>query len=179
MTNLNRFAQLYKQRIIFIFETPLEMKDLSNYFDPSTVWIDVTNMKDVEVGYVQGVDSFGNFVLKSPANKIQEENLSTNEIYYKIYFNIKLQREKYINKILRQKAYLDINEPFRYINDNSPYSNEYRAVAKKITDYLVETNVQIEDYIKSNTFSNKDILKYLNKEFKDVIKEIGLEEFKI
>ena len=177
MAKLNKFAQLYKQKVIYIYETPLAMDELSNYFDPKTVWIDVTDMPNVEVGYIQGVDESGNFVLKSPTSVSQEENYMTpDEIYYTIYYNIKLQREKYMNKIVRKKAFLDINEPLRYANTD----DEISAISKKILDYLTTTNKAIEAYLKEKNYTEQKITaEYLNKPFEDVIKEIGLNEFSI
>jgi len=177
MAKLNKFAQLYKQKVIYIYETPLAMDELSNYFDPKTVWIDVTNMPNVEVGYIQGVDESGNFVLKSPTSVSQEENYMTpDEIYYTIYYNIKLQREKYMNKIVRKKAFLDIDEPLRYANTD----DEISTISKKILDYLTTTNKDIESYLKEKNYTEqKTIAEYLNKPFEDVIKEIGLNEFSI
>lgn len=177
MAKLNKFAQLYKQKVIYIYETPLAMDELSNYFDPKTVWIDVTNMPNVEVGYIQGVDESGNFVLKSPTSVSQEENYMTpDEIYYTIYYNIKLQREKYMNKIVRKKAFLDINEPLRYANTD----DEISAISKKILDYLTTTNKAIESYLKEKNYTEQKITaEYLNKPFEDVIKEISLNEFSI
>lgn len=177
MAKLNKFAQLYKQKVIYIYETPLAMDELSNYFDPKTVWIDVTNMPNVEVGYIQGVDESGNFVLKSPTSVSQEENYMTpDEIYYTIYYNIKLQREKYMNKIVRKKAFLDINEPLRYANTD----DEISAISKKILDYLTTTDKAIESYLKEKNYTEQKITaEYLNKPFEDVIKEIGLNEFSI
>ena len=177
MAKLNKFAQLYKQKVIYIYETPLAMDELSNYFDPNTVWIDVTNMPNVEVGYIQGVDESGNFVLKSPTSVSQEENYMTpDEIYYTIYYNIKLQREKYMNKIVRKKAFLDINEPLRYANTD----DEISTISKKILDYLTTTNKAIESYLKEKNYTEQKITaEYLNKPFEDVIKEIGLNEFSI
>lgn len=177
MAKLNKFAQLYKQKVIYIYETPLAMDELSNYFDPKTVWVDVTDMPNIEVGYIQGVDESGNFVLKSPTSVSQEENYMTpDEIYYTIYYNIKLQREKYMNKIVRKKAFLDINEPLRYANTD----DEISAISKKILDYLTTTNKAIESYLKEKNYTEQKITaEYLNKPFEDVIKEIGLNEFSI
>ena len=177
MAKLNKFAQLYKQKVIYIYETPLAMDELSNYFDPTTVWVDVTDMPNVEVGYIQGVDESGNFVLKSPTSVSQEENYMTpDEIYYTIYYNIKLQREKYMNKIVRKKAFLDINEPLRYANTD----DEISTISKKILDYLTTTNKAIESYLKEKNYTEQKITaEYLNKPFEDVIKEIGLNEFSI
>ena len=177
MAKLNKFAQLYKQKVIYIYETPLAMDELSNYFDPTTVWVDVTDMPNVEVGYIQGVDESGNFVLKSPTSVSQEENYMTpDEIYYTIYYNIKLQREKYMNKIVRKKAFLDIDEPLRYANTD----DEISAISKKILDYLTTTNKAIESYLKEKNYTKQKITaEYLNKPFEDVIKEIGLNEFSI
>lgn len=177
MAKLNKFAQLYKQKVIYIYETPLAMDELSNYFDPHTVWVDVTDMPNVEVGYIQGVDESGNFVLKSPTSVSQEENYMTpDEIYYTIYYNIKLQREKYMNKIVRKKAFLDINEPLRYANTD----DEISTISKKILDYLTTTNKAIESYLKEKNYTKQKIIaEYLNKPFEDVIKEIGLNEFSI
>lgn len=178
MAKLNKFAQLYKQKVIYIYETPLAMDELSNYFDPKTVWVDVTDMPNVEVGYIQGVDESGNFVLKSPTSVSQEENYMTpDEIYYTIYYNIKLQREKYMNKIVRKKAFLDINEPLRYVANTD---DEISAISKKILDYLTITNKAIESYLKEKNYTKQKITaEYLNKPFEDVIKEIDLDEFSI
>jgi hypothetical protein len=153
------------------------MVELSNYFDPHTVWIDVTNMPNIEVGYIQGVDESGNFVLKSPTSVSQEENYMTpDEIYYTIYYNIKLQREKYMNKIVRKKAFLDINEPLRYANTD----DEINTVSKKILDYLTNTNKDIESYLKEKNYTEQKIIaEYLNKTFEEIIQEIGLTEFSI
>ena len=153
------------------------MDELSNYFDPTTVWVDVTDMPNVEVGYIQGVDESGNFVLKSPTSVSQEENYMTpDEIYYTIYYNIKLQREKYMNKIVRKKAFLDIDEPLRYANTD----DEISTIRKKILDYLTTTNKAIESYLKEKNYTEQKITaEYLNKPFEDVIKEIGLDEFSI
>lgn len=177
MSKLNKFAQLYKQKVIYIYETPLEMDELSNYFDPHTVWIDVTNMPNIEVGYIQGVDESGNFVLKSPTSVSQEENYMTpDEIYYTIYYNIKLQREKYMNKIVRKKAFLDIDEPLRYANTDDEISD----ISKKILDYLTTTNKAIESYLKEKNYTEQKIIaEYLDKPFNEVIQEIGLTEFSI
>lgn len=177
MSKLNKFAQLYKQKVIYIYETPLAMDELSNYFDPHTVWVDVTDMPNIEVGYIQGVDESGNFVLKSPMSISQEENYMTpDEIYYTIYYNIKLQREKYMNKIVRKKAFLDIDEPLRYANTD----DEISTISKKILDYLTTTNKAIESYLKEKNYTKQKIIaEYLNKPFEDVIKEIGLDEFSI
>ena len=177
MAKLNKFAQLYKQKVIYIYETPLAMDELSNYFDPTTVWVDVTDMPNVEVGYIQGVDESGNFVLKSPTSVSQEENYMTpDEIYYTSYYNIKLQREKYMNKIVRKKAFLDIDEPLRNVNTD----DEISAISKKILDYLTTTNKAIESYLKEKNYTEQKITaEYLNKPFEDVIKEIGLNEFSI
>ena len=177
MAKLNKFAQLYKQKVIYIYETPLAMDELSNYFDPKTVWVDVTDMPNVEVGYIQGVDESGNFVLKSPTSVSQEENYMTpDEIYYTIYYNIKLQREKYMNKIVRKKAFLDIDEPLRYANTD----DEISTISKKILDYLTTTNKAIESYLKEKNYTEQKIIaEYLNKPFENVIKEIGLNEFNI
>lgn len=177
MSKLNKFAQLYKQKVIYIYETPLEMDELSNYFDPHTVWIDVTNMPNVEVGYIQGVDESGNFVLKSPTSVSQEESYMTpDEIYYTIYYNIKLQREKYMNKIVRKKAFLDIDEPLRYTNTD----DEINTVKKKILDYLIDTNKAIESYLKEKNYTEQKVIaEYLNKTFEEVIQEIGLTKFSI
>ena len=177
MAKLNKFAQLYKQKVIYIYETPLAMDELSNYFDPKTVWIDVTNMPNVEVGYIQGVDESGNFVLKSPTSVSQEENYMTPDaLYYTLYYNIKLQREKYMNKVVRKKAFLDIDEPLRYANTD----DEISAISKKILDYLTTTNTAIASYLKEKNYTEQKIIaEYLNKPFEDVIKEIGLNEFSI
>ena len=81
-----------------------------------------------------------------------------------------------MNKIVRKKAFLDINEPLRYANTD----DEISAISKKILDYLTTTNKAIESYLKEKNYTEQKITaEYLNKPFEDVIKEIGLNEFSI
>ena len=179
-TKLNKFAQLYKSHVIYILETPLSMGELKNYFDPETVWVDITDMPNIEVGYIQGVDESGNFVLKPPTSVSQEEDYMTSEeIYYTILYNINLQREKYMNKILRKKSFLDISYALRFylLEDNN---DPKKIVAKEIMDYIIETNEKIEAYLKEKNYSDQTIIaEYLSKPFDEIITEVNLTEFSI
>ena len=51
MVKKNRFAQPMYGKIIYIYETDLELNQLSTIFSPTTFWIDVTGL-DCEVGYL-------------------------------------------------------------------------------------------------------------------------------
>lgn len=179
-TKLNRFAQLYKSHVIYIIETPLAMNELKNYFAEDTVWVDITNMPNVEVGYIQGVDESGNFVLKQPTSVNQEEDhMTVEEIYYTILYDIKLQRDKYMNKILRKKAFLDIADVLRYLlleDDEDPK----KIAANKTIKYIKDTDAAIETYLKEKNYTDQTIIaSYLEKQYTEVISDINLPEFEI
>lgn len=65
---MNRFAQPLYGKIIYIYETHLEMKDLSAIFSPSTYWIDVTGI-DCEVGYTIDFIEGGGLVFRPHQTK--------------------------------------------------------------------------------------------------------------
>lgn len=179
-TKLNKFAQLYKSHVIYIIDTPLDMSELKNFFAEDTVWVDITNMPNVEVGFIQGVDESGNFILKRPTSVSQEtDNMTVEEIYYTILYNIKLQREKYMNKILRKKAFLDIADALRYLvlkDDTDPK----KIIADKTFKYITYTDTAIEYYLKEKNYTDQTVIaNYLEKQFDEVIKEIKLDEFSI
>ena len=63
----NRFAQPLYGKIIYIYETDLKKEDLSTIFDPSTFWIDVTDV-ECEVGYLVDFKEGVGLVLTPPTN---------------------------------------------------------------------------------------------------------------
>ena len=76
----NRFAQPLYGKIIYIFETDLEKKDLAKIFDPKTYWIDVTNI-DCEVGYIQEYkEGVGIVWVKPPDTEPTFEEMKTQKL---------------------------------------------------------------------------------------------------
>lgn len=75
----NRFAQIYKGEVIYIFETHRTMEELNEIFDPNTFWFDVTYKPEVRIGYVQGVDNEGKMCLVQKSDKNSIINLKKNK----------------------------------------------------------------------------------------------------
>lgn len=61
---MNRFAQAMYGRVIYIFETDLQLTDLPSIFSPKQYWFDVTGI-DCEVGYIIDV-SDGTLKFRKP-----------------------------------------------------------------------------------------------------------------
>lgn len=76
----NRFAQPLFGKIIYIYETDLRIDQLSTIFNPSTYWIDVTDI-DCEVGYIIEFVEGGGLRFVPPSNNgpisLEEEKTNT------------------------------------------------------------------------------------------------------
>jgi len=95
----NRFAQPLYGKIIYIFETDLEMDQLSTIFDPSTYWIDITGM-DCEEGYILEYVEGGGLRFVPPPNDgpLTFEEEKSNKVAL-----MKAERDKREVEIIRYK----------------------------------------------------------------------------
>lgn len=84
----NRFAQPMYGKIIYIYETDLEISQLSTIFSPTTFWIDVTGL-DCEVGYLVDFKEDVGLVLTPPPNQeytfedLKQQKLELEDNYIK------------------------------------------------------------------------------------------------
>lgn len=127
---MNKFAQLYNGKVVFIYETPLTIDKLPLYFDPTTVWVDVTDYKQIEVGYVQGFDKNGKFILKPSLKDVLPETLE--EKVRRRIAELKIERDDILNALAKKKYYLSARDCYTYLNsENKKASDE----AKRLLDY--------------------------------------------
>ena len=117
---VNRYSQLLKGTIVYIYETPLEMGDLVLHFSPETIWFDLTDIPEAEVGWVQGFDSKGRICITKP----NTDELTEEEITLKRILKSKVDRDMYLDKLAQKKGFLDANECFSYIHS----TNNIRAL---------------------------------------------------
>ena len=63
---MRKYAQIYKQKVVFLTETTLTLDEVRKNFGDDAIWLDVTEFADVGVGYIQGLDAEGRFKLIPP-----------------------------------------------------------------------------------------------------------------
>lgn len=80
---MNRFAQVYYGKVIYIYETNMEITELSSIFSPKTYWFDVTG-KECEIGYEVLIEN-GDIKFSKPTTTVTqptvEERLTSVEDY--------------------------------------------------------------------------------------------------
>lgn len=123
---MNRYAQPLYGKIVYIFETELPFEKLSTIFDPSTYWIDVTNV-DCEVGYlVKFVEGIG-ITFEKPTEVTEEDKLkaeATQELY-----SLKEKVIKYGMATMRgEDATFIVNE----------YNNELLSISNDVALFIIE-----------------------------------------
>ena len=134
---MNRYAQIYNGKVIYIYETLAGMDDLARHFDPSTVWYDVTELPEVEVGYIQSFNESGRMVLV-PGVDNKEDSLNTNEKMTAIIIAAKVQMYMELDKLAQSRRYIDFDDCISYAND------KYNTVAANDADRLMKLRYDLE-----------------------------------
>jgi len=115
---MNKFAQLLYGKVVYIYETTLEKKDLPRIFKPSAYWVDVTG-QDVEMGDIASFDKNLGIIFTKPEqdemtelekNKYQltEQYETDKDIIIKYYIDAILHDDtKTMEELKREMAKLD------------------------------------------------------------------------
>ena len=61
---MRKYAQLFHGEVIYIIDSFASLSDLREHFSEDTVWLDITEMEDIEVGYIQVVDRDGRITFR-------------------------------------------------------------------------------------------------------------------
>ena len=149
---VNRYGQLLNGTIVYIYETPLEMGDLVLHFSPETIWFDLTDIPDAEVGWVQGFDSKGRICITKP----NTAELTEKEITLKRILKSKVDRDMYLDKLAQKKGFLDANECFSYIHSTNNIKALDAQTLYAYRDYI--DSVIKEEYKRTDLTVNVDRL---------------------
>ena len=106
---MRKYAQIYKQKVVFLTETTLTLDEVRKNFGDDAIWLDVTEFADVGVGYIQGLDAEGRFKLIPPTvddmNGVSEKERRT-KIMLILMTNLK---SKY-NKLAMDNGFVSIDD---------------------------------------------------------------------
>lgn len=113
---MKKYGQLYNGKIIYIFETDLDIDELYQYFDPSTVWFDVTDLEGVDIGWIQSFNKFGQMVIVPP---IDRTNDTPNQSFRYKFRTGKVYMYMALDELAQSNKYIDFNDCISYIADET------------------------------------------------------------
>ena len=118
-----KYAQIFHGEVIYIIDSFASLSDLREHFSEDTVWLDVTEVEDIEVGYIQVVDRDGRITFR-PGVDNEFESLSESEKINTMIYAAKVRRDKYLDELAQSKRYLDARDCFDY--DYGIYSDGHK-----------------------------------------------------
>lgn len=134
---MRKYAQLFHGEVIYIIDSFASLSDLIEHFSEDTVWLDVTDVADIEVGYIQVVDRDGRITFR-PGVDNEFESLSESEKINTMIYAAKVRRDKYLDELAQAKRYLDARDCFDY--DYSIYSDGHKLkdLKFKLDQFILE-----------------------------------------
>lgn len=158
-----KYAQIFHGEVIYIIDSFASLSDLREHFSEDTVWLDVTEVEDIEVGYIQVVDRDGRITFR-PGVDNEFESLSESEKINTMIYAAKVRRDKYLDELAQSKRYLDARDCFDY--DYGIYSDGH-----KLKDLKFKLDQFILDRVPS--LISLDAARDLN--FEEETKRLGFE----
>ena len=130
---MRKYAQIFHGEVIYIIDSFASLSDLREHFSEDTVWLDVTDVEDIEVGYIQVVDRDGRITFR-PGVDNEFESLKINTMIYAA----KVRRDKYLDELAQSKRYLDARDCFDY--DYGIYSDGHKLkdLKFKLDQFILE-----------------------------------------
>lgn len=160
---MRKYAQIFHGEVIYIIDSFASLSDLREHFSEDTVWLDVTDVEDIEVGYIQVVDRDGRITFR-PGVDNEFESLSESEKINTMIYAAKVRRDKYLDELAQSKRYLDARDCFDY--DYGIYSDGH-----KLKDLKFKLDQFILDRVPS--LISLDAARDLN--FEEETKRLGFE----
>ena len=160
---MRKYAQIFHGEVIYIIDSFASLSDLREHFSEDTVWLDVTDVEDIEVGYIQFVDRDGRITFR-PGVDNEFESLSESEKINTMIYAAKVRRDKYLDELAQSKRYLDARDCFDY--DYGIYSDGH-----KLKDLKFKLDQFILDRVPS--LISLDAARDLN--FEEETKRLGFE----
>ena len=160
---MRKYAQIFHGEVIYIIDSFASLSDLREHFSEDTVWLDITEMQDIEVGYIQVVDKDGKISFR-PSVDNEFESLSESEKINVMIYAAKVKRDEYLDELAQSKRYLDARDCFDY--DYNIYSDGH-----KLKDLKFKLDRFILERVPSLT--SLDAARDLN--FEEETKRLGFE----
>ena len=160
---MRKYAQIFHGEVIYIIDSFASLSDLREHFSEDTVWLDITEMEDIEVGYIQVVDRDGRITFR-PGVDNDFDSLDDSEKINAMIYAAKVRRDKYLDELAQSKRYLDAHDCFDY--DYSIYSDGH-----KLKDLKFKLDQFILDRVPS--LISLDAARDLN--FEEETKRLGFE----
>lgn len=134
---MRKYAQIFHGEVIYIIDSFASLSDLREHFSEDTVWLDITEMEDIEVGYIQVVDRDGRITFR-PGVDNEFESLSESEKINTMIYAAKVRRDKYLDELAQSKRYLDARDCFDY--DYGIYSDGHtlKDLKFKLDQFILE-----------------------------------------
>lgn len=134
---MRKYAQIFHGEVIYIIDSFASLSDLREHFSEDTVWLDITEMPDIEVGYIQVVDRDGRITFR-PSVDNEFESLSESEKINVMIYAAKVKRDEYLDELAQSKRYLDARDCFDYDYDIYSDGHKLKDLKFKLDRFILE-----------------------------------------
>lgn len=147
---MRKYAQIYKQKVVFLTETTLTLDEVRSNFGDEAIWLDVTGLADVGIGYIQGLDADGKFTLVSPTVD-DMNNVTEKERRAKIMLILMTNLKAKYNKIAMENGFVSIDDALiaTIINDAMEADT---SVASKLGEDYYKQRALVRNYFSTEHY---------------------------
>lgn len=131
---MRKYAQIYKQKVVFLTETTLTLDEVRSNFGDEAIWLDVTGLADVGIGYIQGLDADGKFTLVPPTVD-DMNNVTEKERRAKIMLILMTNLKAKYNKIAMENGFVSIDDALIATIINGAMEADTSVASKLGEDY--------------------------------------------
>ena len=145
---MRKYAQIYKQKVVFLTETTLD--EVRSNFGDEAIWLDVTGLADVGIGYIQGLDADGKFTLIPPTVD-DMNNVTEKERRAKIMLILMTNLKAKYNKIAMENGFVSIDDALiaTIINDAMEADT---SVASKLGEDYYKQRALVRNYFSTEHY---------------------------
>ena len=147
---MRKYAQIYKQKVVFLTETTLTLDEVRSNFGDEAIWLDVTGLADVGIGYIQGLDADGKFTLIPPTVD-DMNNVTEKERRAKIMLILMTNLKAKYNKIAMENGFVSIDDALiaTIINDAMEADT---SVASKLGEDYYKQRALVRNYFSTEHY---------------------------
>lgn len=131
---MRKYAQIYKQKVVFLTETTLTLDEVRSNFGDEAIWLDVTGLADVGIGYIQGLDADGKFTLIPPTVD-DMNNVTEKERRAKIMLILMTNLKAKYNKKAMENGFVSIDDALIATIINDAMESDTSVASKLGEDY--------------------------------------------
>ena len=147
---MRKYAQIYKQKVVFLTETTLTLDEVRSNFGDEAIWLDITGLADVGIGYIQGLDADGKFTLIPPTVD-DMNNVTEKERRAKIMLILMTNLKAKYNKIAMENGFVSIDDALiaTIINDAMEADT---SVASKLGEDYYKQRALVRNYFSTEHY---------------------------